>query len=78
MTEDQDQENAELLAPYIVARNEAAHNALAALLDGNHVVASQLVSEYQLCCLAVESAMQVCHWFDSGTADQHIIIENAD
>jgi hypothetical protein len=47
-------------------------------LDGNHVVASQLVSEYQLCCLAVESAMQICHWFDSGTADQHIIIENAD
>jgi len=70
------QENAELLAPYIVIRNELAHDTLNAMLNNHHEDAGRLLADYQVACLAVESAMTVCQWFDDGTASEHIIIEN--
>lgn len=70
-----DQENARLLAPYIEARNAAAHAVLEALLNGHHAESQTLLQEYQMCVVAVEGAEQICKWFDDGTAGDHIVIE---
>jgi hypothetical protein len=59
------QENAELLAPYIVERNELAHECLTAMLSNRHEDAGRLLASYQMACLAVETSMQICQWFDA-------------
>lgn len=76
MDETPDEETARLLAPYIVARNEAAHECLSALLDGRHAEAIDLLATYQVTAMAVDGAMTVCGWFDDGVADQHITVEH--
>lgn len=64
MDETPEEETARLLAPYIAARNAAAHECLDALLDGRHEDAGHLLADYQLTVLAAEAAYQVCAWFD--------------
>jgi hypothetical protein len=66
MSGDQENENAELLAPYLVARNDAAHQCLQAMLDGRHEDAGRLLQEYQLAALAVESMYQLLQAWDDG------------
>ena len=58
------QENDQLLAPYIAHRNQLAHETLSNMLNGNHTAAGQLLAEYQMACLAVSGAEQICQWFD--------------
>jgi len=67
MSETPEQETARLLKPYEQARNDAAHQCLAALLDGRHEEAAQLLQEYQVAVMAYEGAVQICQAFDQGT-----------
>jgi hypothetical protein len=73
------QENAELLAPYIVERNELAHECLAAMLENRHEEAGRLLASYQMACLAVETSMQICQWFDAanGSWPEEIVVDQA-
>lgn len=64
MEETHAQENARLLAPYETERNRIAHECLTAMLDNRHTDAGQLLQEYQLHCLHVESARRLVQWFD--------------
>lgn len=64
MTESHAEENDRLLAPYIAERNELAHRTLEAMLQNRHTLAGQLLADYQLACLAVDSAATICQWFD--------------
>jgi hypothetical protein len=77
MKETPEEETARLMARYIEARNAAAHECLAALLDGRHEGASELLRDYQMLAMACESAYQICSWFDNGTAAEHIDIWDA-
>lgn len=72
MEETQDEENARLLAPYVALRNELAHEVLELLLSGRHEESAIRLQDYQVACLGLDSAMQICGWFDSGTAAEHI------
>lgn len=74
MEETHAEENARLLAPYIVRRNELAHEVLSKLLDGQYLASTDLLAEYHLSCIAVDSAMTICQWFDDGVASDHIEI----
>lgn len=67
MEETHAEENARLLAPYIVRRNELAHEVLSKLLDGQYLHTSDLLAEYQVACMAVEAAGDICRWFDNGS-----------
>jgi hypothetical protein len=78
MEETPDEETARLLAPYIAERDAAAHRCLRALLDGQHAESQALLTDYQILCLAAESAMAICGWFDAGTAAQHIDVQYVD
>lgn len=78
MDETPEQETERLLAPYIAARNAAAHECLSALLDGRHAESIRLLSSYQVAAMAVDGAETVCGWFDDGVADQHITITHTD
>lgn len=78
MEETPEQETERLLAPYIAARNAAAHEVLHTLLDGRHAEAITLLADYQVAAMAVDGAATVCGWFDDGVADQHITITHTD
>lgn len=64
MTESHAEENDRLLAPYVAHRNELAHLTLDAMLANHHTEAGQLLADYQMACMAVEGAAQICEWFD--------------
>jgi hypothetical protein len=75
MSETPEEETARLLAPYIVARNAAAHECLQLLLDGRHAASQIALEKYQLTCLATQAAEDICGWFDAGTEGEHIHVE---
>jgi hypothetical protein len=74
MEETHAQENERLLAPYVDVRNQLAHECLTVMLNNHHEAAGRLLADYQLACLAVDSATTLCQWFDDGVASEHIEI----
>jgi len=79
MEETHAQETERLIFEKERLRDSLAHATLAAMLDGRHREASELLGQYQLACIAVDAAVTICAWFDdaNGSWPEEVIVHQA-